>query len=484
VHVAGEYEVCWCAFDCATTGTWHKVGTVDVEGPRYEWEVQPSGKLHISAPPFTALSAASTWETKLLEPNYWRCENSAAPWTAGVDVGADVISLDVDSTKSFRICVRDGVRGDVLVSGPKREMLVRGALAGAGNLRNSTWDVTRGLPFELVVQASVGSVIDLCGSNTLGVVVPSTRGRVVRGEAWPDAAGEVCADGDVIGIAVSSTTTAVQQVFVVEAGQEASLEVHGRGLRPGGRISILRDGDVCGVHAPPPEVDGHLKPLLSKSVEAVSDINFARVVDSFFPGANLPAPDHVGCSRCAPKATLVRDYTILADRPDLAYEDKVSADPLCAGYLDGDEGGTAICAGEATCRQLCLESPACLSVDVHNELPRCFLNSDAPSLPNVMRSNAYSILVKSQAAVPSRLEGVHSTSTRLIFPLRVPVGEFKACFCDGGCASAKDYSLEVGRIIASGVSCLIGQSHHGCTNMTHGGLMCSTAVLPEVTGSP
>jgi hypothetical protein len=62
-------------------------------------------------------------------------------------------------------------------------------------------------------------------------------------------------------------------------------------------------------------------------------------------------------------------------------------------------------------------------------------------------------------------------------------GTFKLCFCDSSllsgvgaaCASERDYTVEVGMIHASGVSCLISNpqlQRVSCTEMMHGGLRC------------
>merc|ERR1711924_518854 len=73
-------------------------------------------------------------------------------------------------------------------------------------------------------------------------------------------------------------------------------------------------------------------------------------------------------------------------------------------------------------------------------------------------------------------------------------GKFKVCFCDHGllsgeaCLSEADYSLEVGELYVSGVSCLIADKKYRrgtCYPMYHGGLACSeTLSLPALTSLP
>merc|ERR1711964_101479 len=71
-------------------------------------------------------------------------------------------------------------------------------------------------------------------------------------------------------------------------------------------------------------------------------------------------------------------------------------------------------------------------------------------------------------------------------------GKFKVCFCDSAllpagqseCLAESDYSIEVGDLYVSGVSCLLAdqQFRRGlCYPMFHGGLACSEQLsLPEV----
>jgi len=73
-------------------------------------------------------------------------------------------------------------------------------------------------------------------------------------------------------------------------------------------------------------------------------------------------------------------------------------------------------------------------------------------------------------------------------------GKFKVCFCDsalltgGSCLSEADYSLEVGELYVSGVSCLLADPKYRwgtCYPMYHGGLACSeTLSLPSITNLP
>jgi hypothetical protein len=125
-------------------------------------------------------------------------------------------------------------------------------------------------------------------------------------------------------------------------------------------------------------------------------------------------------------------------------------------------------------------------VDVHATKPRCRLNRIAVTLPTgVERSVNYNLLLKAPVHVGTATEEVFSTSTRLLFGnVSVPAGEFKVCFCKGHCRAPSDFAVEVGRVIASGVSCLLSLPKHGCVEMPFGGLRCTAAVLPSLSFAP
>jgi hypothetical protein len=99
----------------------------------------------------------------------------------------------------------------------------------------------------------------------------------------------------------------------------------------------------------------------------------------------------------------------------------------------------------------------------------------------VERSKDYNILLKAPAQVGDATEAVFSTSTRLLFSnVTVPAGEFKVCFCENNCRGPSSFTVEVGRVLASGVSCMLGLPQHGCSEMPFGGLRCTAAVLPSL----
>lgn len=157
----------------------------------------------------------------------------------------------------------------------------------------------------------------------------------------------------------------------------------------------------------------------------------------------------------------------------------------CDGYFAGVDGPTsnALCAPEDLCTYLCDsvgdKGAPCASIDVHTSLNRCFLNDgDADTHIDTLATDPdYKVLIKRSDVnqenvrrVQSSILEVHDLGYSWNQMLRFKGitfksgGTFKLCFCDstllGGssaCRTEADYSIEVGTIHASGVSCLIAK---------------------------
>jgi hypothetical protein len=170
----------------------------------------------------------------------------------------------------------------------------------------------------------------------------------------------------------------------------------------------------------------------------------------------------------------------------------------CDGYFAGVDGdaSNALCAPEDLCTYLCdnvqmageegTKGAACKSIDVHTSLNRCFLNDGMADthVDTLARDADYKVLVKRSdvnqenvrrldshgEATPTSILEVQDLGYSWNQMLRFKGvtfksgGTFKLCFCDssllGGssaCRSEADYSVEVGTIHASGVSCLIAK---------------------------
>jgi hypothetical protein len=184
---------------------------------------------------------------------------------------------------------------------------------------------------------------------------------------------------------------------------------------------------------------------------------------------------------------------------------------FCDGHYSGYDGieSNALCADLTLCEYLCDNTPGCVSIDKHSTRNRCFLNLASmcdSHEDNLAKDTHYDLYIKKedgndeQAGNQRQLEVDAKGKSRSLMPamdlgfswesmLRFKDiqfksgGTFKLCFCDSSllsgvgaaCASERDYTVEVGMIHASGVSCLISNpqlQRVSCTEMMHGGLRC------------
>lgn len=165
---------------------------------------------------------------------------------------------------------------------------------------------------------------------------------------------------------------------------------------------------------------------------------------------------------------------------------------FCDGYYEGLDGpgSNALCVDSSLCQQLCAQNYAdCASVDMHRDLPRCFLNSraDAPGCaPPVdegmlLPKAEYSVLVpQPPREVEATVLGDASSAALLRFGLVEvrAMGTFTLCFCDytvSSCHAVDDFRIELGRVYVSGLACLLeaGLQRGECTAQALGGLRCT-----------
>lgn len=187
----------------------------------------------------------------------------------------------------------------------------------------------------------------------------------------------------------------------------------------------------------------------------------------------------------------------------------------CGGYapeIDGPDS-QALCMNEVACREVCSSADICYGIDMYKYASRCYLNlhGDADygckaqyEENRLGVSAAYDFLAKDSAGVAQTLAFPDAISTTEVLRF-APVGfarqasgagKFKVCFCDSAllpagqtsCLSETDYSLEVGELYVSGVSCLLANPKFRrgtCYNMFHGGLACSEEnSLPALESVP
>jgi len=208
----------------------------------------------------------------------------------------------------------------------------------------------------------------------------------------------------------------------------------------------------------------------------------------------------------------------------------VGDDCFCTGLMQGydTKDSSALCLDETGCKNACAGLDDCFGFDMHNSLPRCFLNRMTPAATDTMSCEeyvvngkltpfpTYKLVYKQHTPTTRRAEAAPSeeAATRSLLPaidqgkswnqiLRFndisfkTGGKFKACFCDPDtlaagkyCKKAADYKIDIGTIHVSGVSCLVEDpkfQRGTCVEQfqhipgTHGGLRCYPGAAPTIT---
>jgi hypothetical protein len=261
--------------------------------------------------------------------------------------------------------------------------------------------------------------------------------------------------------------------------------------------------------------------------ETVSRV-YTAIDNSYVPGDNLELGSY--------SVTLMNDNYELSEHQCYAKCHVPCEGPrcFCSGYLHGYDKDTsnAICADQNLCEFLCDSIDECGSIDMHKDLDRCFLNSKnlvplnyrdgTTHLDNLLPDPSYKVLVPRTVArdagtpADGNEEIPHDSQ---LGPLPDPVvvvkdhgfswsnmlrfknitfqsgGTFKLCFCDStlvpACRTERDFSIEVGKIHVSGVSCLISQPSlrsAACVEQYYGAspksLRCYPGDPPKVSPPP
>jgi hypothetical protein len=234
------------------------------------------------------------------------------------------------------------------------------------------------------------------------------------------------------------------------------------------------------------------------------DLDFAPASARYCDGSKLAAVDILSS---AIGASLVEQHRCAAKCP-------CEGDTCeCGGYLAGyDTPETlALCLSRYECEHLCMLLDECHSVDMHQTLDRCFLNSYTcdTHVPQGTEGELgldedYTLLVKAggaaarapspgkastydwQASQRGHLVGEFEGSAAHVLrfaPVEVEAGTYKVCFCDTEllaagqtCSDAEDYSVELGKVHVSGVACLLEEPRlrtAACYGQMYGGLSCS-----------
>jgi len=321
-----------------------------------------------------------------------------------------------------------------------------------------------------------------------------------------------------VGVFTISSRVDVAVDYVVEPGSSSSIEITHAGaalmtassgsLLSADRIMVIDDSGSCGISTPAPgaELPGNLTwphfgphslfhdaPAESGSAafeihDSAPDLEYTTIAARYCAGANMdlksfsvpmhgllyPASYHQCYDKCSTKCTHAEDEC------------------FCDGYISGFDSPTsnAVCGDRDLCEYICDNTPDCVAVDMHAYLPRCFLNS---ACDNKEVSSDYGIRIKPLRRARRLAYDVGSSHTQLLRfePITFTTGgTFKLCFCDSTllgagetCSKPADFAVQVGRVHASGVSCLLAEPKLRtveCESQLYGGMRCYGSGAPKI----
>merc|ERR1719265_242861 len=322
-----------------------------------------------------------------------------------------------------------------------------------------------------------------------------------------------------VGVFTISERVDVAVDYVVEPGSSTSIEIthtggalttdSSGGFLSADRIMVIDDSGSCGITTPAPGAelvgnltwgefaphslfydapaeDGRTPFEIEKSAP---DLRYTTIPARYCAGSNMalksmsipmhglpvPASMHQCYEKCSKKCTHAEEEC------------------FCDGYLSGFDSPTsnAVCSDRDLCEYMCDNSPDCIAVDMHAYLPRCFLNSVC-DIKEV--SSEYGVRMK--PSKPTRrlaAEDVGSSHGQLLRfePITFTTGgTFKLCFCDSTllgagetCSKPADFAVQVGRVHASGVSCLLAEPKLRtveCEPQFYGGMRCYGSGAPKI----
>jgi hypothetical protein len=318
-----------------------------------------------------------------------------------------------------------------------------------------------------------------------------------------------------VGVITITKKADIGAEFVATPGQVTSLEITGTNLSFfKDRIMVIDCSGTCGIAKPSPFVKfGDMDPV-SAFVDrpSLNDLPDVMAV----PTAAL-STYHKKANQYCPGTLMAKPETAQAGH--LCYRKCSSSctdeSCFCDGYMHGydNEDSEALCLDLEQCQWLCDLTPGCHSIDMHNTLPRCYMNTmecaDAVQGQTTIADAQYSIYVSGTASDDnSRRLGRQLTAAqvRKLLAAEDPgiswgdilrfkditftsAGEFKLCFCDSDLASGKmchepaDYSVEIGKIHATGLQCLLSNpkmTRGQCVSQHYGGLRCYDGDVPDV----
>jgi len=186
------------------------------------------------------------------------------------------------------------------------------------------------------------------------------------------------------------------------------------------------------------------------------------------------------CPTNLPVADLPTQFQVHACHAKCAGERGLTTE--CVGYLSGadPQDEDVLCADEAMCQYICTAVDSCVSIDMHQDLPRCYLNAAkqcgddyvTPVFTEGPLEFNHSTKFDLQKKVMRKLTGVDPRDTGYSYanllrfaPITFPTGgEYTLCFCDAtasasSCSNIDDYDVRVGTVHVSGIGCLLSDKN-------------------------
>lgn len=347
-----------------------------------------------------------------------------------------------------------------------------------------------------------------------------------------------------IGVVAVTERLNLDAQYVVSPGEETSIEIVGSGLDfAKDRIMVIECNDQCGLADASESVHfARNRPVSSfvdmpslnvppvETVTASSTWTFDKTYDEkYCPGNNL--------ALASSAHELLREHQCYKK----CYETAPCEGPEC--FCDGPTGGfmhgyddadsTALCLNQTKCEDLCTILDDCHSIDMHKTRDRCFLNGvgcaamireDDPAakagpltpdknyklVEKTLPDNFVHCKTLSDGTTPAgcrrlqqlgrslSVEDVRGLLSRPDYGLSwnqvlrfanvtfEAAGTYRVCACDSTlspCQTKSDYSVEVGKVHASGLQCLLGDAKFvkgQCVAQHWGGLRCYEDAAPAV----
>jgi len=309
-------------------------------------------------------------------------------------------------------------------------------------------------------------------------------------------AGGVCGKGDPVGgLDLTPTSPEATPLDTSKIGTWAQWKPLPRVDRPGAGKNFGTYANVPQVLRYPTGWQGNARSSRSLDYQEEHTLTNDYVVK---PGGFCPTN--------LPVAELPAQFQVHACHAKCAGARTLTAE--CVGYILGaDPDDTEVlCADEEMCQYICSAVDSCVSIDMHKDLPRCYLNAETQcaddyvtpvymkgpvEFVNHTKFDLQKKVLRTLTGVNSRDTGYSYANLLRFAPITFPTGgEYTLCFCDAkasasSCSNIDDYDVRVGAVHVSGVGCLLADKNLAratCVPQFQGGagsLRCASESPPE-----